>query len=377
MVQSTNRILRKSFIVFLALLLVASWYSSNSQEKSSNIDVAYFGFINDSIQLKIRNVYDSKGVLELYKANINTPVCEDELCYNLEVELYWDLAGNFLKYNDVSSKGLTKRDHIEFSDRDHHTLHTLLTNKWPAFLNFNKNELITNDPDVDVDGVSGATHRLILEETVEGAVYTCFVLWHIVNDHDAIHAMSNNTRKYLDEALIKKILTEDNRELHNYLIQQFSNSDFATYLPLILPLIKTGKGYFPKITISKMPKMLFGRDFTQDFLVEEFENLDYFSRTVVLKKLQNMQVSNDLLYQLLSQVSNRNSVQNELIFNLVCSNQRDDSFLEYYEIMCNNIIEGNIPISEDVLSKICTVDSNSKEIKKLSTQLKRYYKKNN
>src|SRR5690606_13434813 len=117
-----------------------------------------------------------------------------------------------------------------------------------------------------------------------------------------------------------------------------SEAQFAQNLSEVIGLIKTGKGYFPKNAIEKIPEKLFGTKEMQDFLVQSYDSLSYYTQVAALNKLQKVPLQNELSSTLLTQISDRNSIQNQKIIALIIQNN-DRGILEK---MIAHLIEKNV-----------------------------------
>jgi hypothetical protein len=125
---------------------------------------------------------DSSGIPVGFAKEIDKIVCLTGNCRKLELWLLWDGLGNYLGFELIENTPLTKTDHLEFSQEDYKKLHQLLSDKESVLRNMEQEALLfrSDEPVGEVDGYSGATKLSLREYLVEGAAYTCFVLWHTV-----------------------------------------------------------------------------------------------------------------------------------------------------------------------------------------------------
>src|SRR5690606_28328184 len=183
-----------------------------------------------------------------------TPVCKEGLCYLMVIDIYWDLLGNFLKYELPEEHPLTKFDHVEFSGEDHEKMCEILSNK-DSFLRFyaleNLIDTTVQKSSTVVDGVSGATHKSIQNEVVGGAVYSTYVLWHIVNGPIAKKIL-DHTESQFTEAMLLELLRSDNYHYQYYALNRIPEADSQEYLPSIIRLISDGIAYVPYFAIEKI-----------------------------------------------------------------------------------------------------------------------------
>ena len=119
--------------------------------------------------------------------------------------------------------------------------------------------------------------------------------------------------------MVRNIMAINTPEADYFLINHFKRGDFINFVPEIQLLIKRGKGYFAKNAIEKMPDELLVRSDLQAFFAEAFSNLGYFAQMVLLEKLQNRTISNQLANVLIRNVT-VDLYQNELIFKWLTCN---------------------------------------------------------
>lgn len=279
--------------------------------------------------------------LEKYSANIMAPVCEEGICYNVNVIFNWNLIGEFIDYQTQPYDPLTKLDHKPFTLADYTKLQRILTNHDLVFTSLPADKLVDKTAGIGVDGYSGATVAAIKNEVVDGALFTCYTLWHIANG-PVVDSIRRHTQSRLDKPMIAKIIAYNSASAHYYLINHLSEAQFAGNLPEVIGLIKTGKGYLPKNAIEKIPEKLFNTEEMQDFLVQNYDSLSYYTQVAALNKLQNVPLQNDLASKLLTQISDRNSAQNQKIITLLIKNN-DKSLIQK---LVDHLIEKKIKLSE-------------------------------
>ncbi len=279
--------------------------------------------------------------LEKYSARIIAPVCEEGICYNVNVIFNWNLIGEFIDYQTLSYDPLTKLDHEPFTLADYAKLQSILKNHDLIFTGMSADKLVVKTKDENVDGYSGATVEAIKDEVIEGALFTCHTLWHVANGV-VVDSIRNHTETVLDKYLIEKIINYNTASAHYYLIDHLSEAQFEQHLPELLVLVKNGKGYFPKNAIEKIPEKLFAKVPLQDFLAQNYDSLTYYTQLAALNKLQNAPLSSELTTKLLTQITSRNSAQNQKIITLIL-NSEDAAIIQE---LLNYLIENKVKISE-------------------------------
>lgn len=266
--------------------------------------------------MEITALYSDEGRLEGYQAYIKTPVCETENCYIVEINFAWDLIGRFQKFDTISGAGLTKLDHIPFTTTDYQKLDQLLQDAKSPLANYSKEELVRDTRSSEIDGFTGATVLEVKESVVSGGVYSCYTLWHLA--HGAVvDSLQLKTYAQLDTALAEKIVNQQDQEMNYFLIQHFSEQDYAQYLPQVLKTLEHGSGYYAKHAIEQMPTAVFAAPIAQDFFAIHFEHLNYFAQVALLKKLQPNALNTSMMQTLQQHLGDRNSTKNQLIRTLL------------------------------------------------------------
>jgi hypothetical protein len=222
----------------------------------------------------------------LYEANLNMAVCDDKLCAILQLKMYWDLAGNYIRFVTIPGKPLTKFDHKPFSSTDYQKLDQILADRNSMLRVLEKEDLVDKSVQVKattVDAVTGATPETIRNAVVEGAVYSSFSLWHYVNDSikDLIrdHTKSINTGD-----ITSQMLNSKNYETQLFALKQFSHQDYYTHFEELLGIIKKSNPLIKAYIISKLPLPFEVMEQNRK-LVALFPDLDGYSKSIMLNRI--------------------------------------------------------------------------------------------
>jgi hypothetical protein len=339
-------------------------------------EIAFQYMTDDLVLLDIYQYFDTAGLLDGYTSYVKTPVCEDSLCYEVELEFYWDLLGNFTEFSLTPEKPLTKLDHIPFSKSDYEKLSRILLTKTPSFVYLRKNELVgenINEEFPEIDGISSATVVEVREDMVHGAIYTCFTLWHIANGEITFN-IKEHTRKGLNEKLIRKLLSSNNVEGHYFLIENIDSRYFKLFLPEILSLAEKYRGFFIRRVIVKIPAYLLEIEVVQEFFSINFNQLEYPSQTRLIAKLKDIRLKKSTLEVLVDGIQYGNTQQNEQIIRLIIKNadsENIDILLKMYEVLRSR----QIIVSDNLYMKLISLEKHYKSLKKEIRKFKRAYDK--
>ena len=269
-------------------------------------------FVSDTLEIELYTIYDSLGVPDKYMACVESPVCEIDKCYAIELQVYWDLIGRFYKYDTLPGQGLTKLDHVPFTTDDYTRLTRILSDPYSGLSRYSKEELIGDTRTSELDGITGATIEEIRGSVINGAVYSCYTLWHIVHG-SVVDSLRMATVSSLDKPLINKLVDINDDDVGHFLINNFSDENFEDFLPEVLRLIEHADGYLAKNAIEQMPKNVIMHELSQGFFAQNFEELTYFEQVALLRKLNKDGLMQDLKNTLSRSLDDRNSYKNELI----------------------------------------------------------------
>jgi hypothetical protein len=297
----------------IGLLIFFSFQIIQSEEDNFKIKLHSGDFFLVSLQK------DSMGVAENYKAEINVPVCEEKICYDVKLMFFWDLIGDFEGFSLIENEPLTKLDHVPFTLDDYQKLEKILKNKDLNFVKLSVNDLVDPPTTPNVDGYSGATKTTVKNEVIEGALFTCYTLWHIAND-EVIDSIKHQTKNKLDPTLINKMLEKNNIQYSYFLINELTEQELYKYLDLFLKTMPKTEGYFSKNAFEKFPFYFFETKIMQEFLRINFSKLDYYTQKAIINKLQFCTNINSLHIFFLEQLESSNSFLHQNLIDLILKN---------------------------------------------------------
>jgi hypothetical protein len=189
------RITIKFFVktIFLGLILTSDYgfaqiryFEKPTLALSPDRVVSFLMASQDSIANDtLYQVLSKEGFPLSYYRKIRTSVCFDNKCRLLKCVIYWNITGRYLGFELPKGEFLSKAEHKEFTREEYLRLGTLLADQLSPLGNLSYAELAPNpkpttNADDEVDGVSSATAKNVLEYVVEGAAYTTYKMWHVV-----------------------------------------------------------------------------------------------------------------------------------------------------------------------------------------------------
>lgn len=326
---------------------------------------------NDSIALDIFETFDAAGLLNGYRTHVLSPVCEDGLCYEAELDFFWDILGNFTKFTVDPEKPLTKLDHVPFTTDDYQKLNRILLTQSPSFIHLRRSELTVepvNAGDDEVDGVTGATVQAVKKDMVAGAIYTCYTLWHIANG-GITFKIQEHTRQQLDTPLIRKLLAEGEARAHYFLLENMGARYFSEFLKDLIQLADRYDAFFAARIGEQLPLNLFSRSEVQAFFQKHFHRLDYLAQNTWISKLavsQSVNTSTRLF--LIEQILAENPARTQQIIKLLLDRSREDE-TEVFASLFARLQDQSIRPDDSLLPALQAIAEKDRNLKKMLKRL--------
>lgn len=245
-------------------------------------DTAFFS----SVKLE----YGIDSLPQKYTTIISTPVCDDGLCQTLELKVYWNLIGNYVNYDTVAGMPLTKFDHLPFVEADYEKLHEILANQNSVLERKSLDELFDRDSvrqSNTVDATTGATAQAIKHAIVEGALYTSYALWHLVNGSIKTKIQEHTKAIYSPELAEGLLKSEDYQE-QLFALKQFEDEDFKVYFDHVLNLMVSINPLLEMYILKKIPDAMWSKPIFQNQLVSTFPELTPNGRGLLFSKLSGL-----------------------------------------------------------------------------------------
>ncbi len=170
------------------------------------LEASQDSIVNDTLF----QVLSKEGYPLSYFRKIRTSVCFDNKCRLLKCVIYWNITGRYLGFELPPGEFLSKAKHKEFTPGEYERLGVLLADQSSPLGVLSYSELApvpktTTSVEDEVDGVSSATAKSVLDYVVEGAAYTTYKMWNVVYGVTQDDVMRLTTAS-LTPALTLKIL---------------------------------------------------------------------------------------------------------------------------------------------------------------------------
>lgn len=132
-------------------------------------------------QQRVQSKSDSTIHWEFYM-DVRSVFCGDDVCRVDPVRLYWDELGFFSHFTLKEGVTLEKGDGLDFEPQDYPKLQEILANRHSGLGELHKDELVREQSGGNgADALSGATVVIRKTDYIEGAIWTCYTLWHYAN----------------------------------------------------------------------------------------------------------------------------------------------------------------------------------------------------
>ncbi|RKN80912.1 hypothetical protein [Ulvibacterium marinum] len=290
----------------------------------------------------------------LYASDVSTPVCADGECKLMHIRLYWTLLGEYAGFDTYPKLPLTKHDHDEFRKEDYEKLHKLLADDKSILKRRRIDELVEEPVMRNVNGVdalSGATVAEVKESVVSGALYSCYVAWHLT--HGTIRdEIKTHTLSTLNANMLTDMLYSQNTDYQLFALEKMDSSQFIEHHSQTVRIFKTAVPLVRSIIAKEMPEKFRNRPELQRPFWEAFPEIDIGSRSLLLRHLESAPpyVGDIVSAQLGSMTKNQIAVfleflspkkhTPELLKNL---HSFADSENEAYSYLVKNYLEEHVP----------------------------------
>lgn len=271
-----------------SILFFVLWTTISYSQKKKDYFVK-----SDTLEVTLTLVSSKAGFPESYTSTIFTPVCKSGECYPVTITLFWDLLGNYKSYEMPEGEILTKNDHAPFKKEDYEKFGQILANRNSILEDFDIDEMkYTIDESVNsVDGITGATPKSILASVVEGAVYTCYTVWHIAQESFR-EQMLRITKESLTDDFLNEMLTSDNFEYHRLAIEKFIENQ--NYTPVLQYYQATENTFMHTFIIDELPSNALENEDVQSSLWERYFYLSYRNRMKLAEKYYGITVIEEI-----------------------------------------------------------------------------------
>lgn len=282
---------------------------------------------NDSVTYTLNLVLDEAGRPQYFYRNIYTPVCNTGECKPVYINFYWDLMGNYQKFDMPENEVLTKTDHREFQEKDYAKLQEILSRETSILAELKMEDLVVKGTENISDSANiktGATLKTIKNEVIEGAVFTCYTLWHIAHGQ-ASEEIKKITETYVSPKLLHHFLNSDNHHYQYWAMEKVIKADGhvqPAYEEDIQHVI-AGKNIFTaRHALQTVHPDFFATSARQTWLWDVYRRAVYPFQMAILKKLKDVPLAEALAVRIAKAVREGNHEQFKIKLALLAAQRK-------------------------------------------------------
>lgn len=232
-----------------------------------------------------------KDGMQYWYRRVFTEVCLTGECRPVDVGLYWKFTGKYLGI-EVYREPLTKTDHSDFSALDYAQLESILRNEWSDLREYDAEELIepSGTAEGPVDGVTGATRKVIGDAAVKDAVYTTYTLWHLIHvgepEQLALLALAEMAAR---PAIAHRLLVSSDTENRDFVLRGVVDGHLRPDPEIesaIVEGLSADDRLFRNISIQVLPKLDVSAHRVQANLAEAYPHLNAGEKIRMLSALE-------------------------------------------------------------------------------------------
>jgi hypothetical protein len=328
--------------VGILFLLVMNSLGSFAQLNDQKVRKANgFNFRTDDAEVRVNLLLNQAGDYELYMANLSGNVCSDSLCRPINIDVYWDLLGNFVDYKVAKGNELTKFDHVELTKEDHHKLHEILSDTNSLLRDYGMNDLVDTSikvvSQIKVDAVTGATNPTFEGAVVQGAVYTVYTLWHFVNGDIKKAMLEYSKKNVFTDTEIKRLLLSDHKVYKFFLIEYIPDHKVEKFEEELIRLISDKDAYIPLYALSRLPLKIWDRESFQQSILQKLDQYSNPVRISILENLPKQQLSSATINNIIKVIPVLTPAQLALTFKILDRNRSTikQSFMNEMKMLLN------------------------------------------
>lgn len=267
------------------LLYSQSWESLQKEENS------VFSFtVNDTLSFPIYLVGKTMVEEVYFATKLHTNVCNDQICLPIEINLFWDLLGNFHHFSREEGFNFTKFDHQYFDDIDYAKLQQILIDSLSPLRDYAVEDLLDKNEEkfsVEIDAVTRPTSKLFSNVTVPGALYTVYTLWHIVNGPIKQKLNAYTSQAYVNKKWQNYFARSKEPIYQEYFLKHIDPRDYEKYENDILNLLFAADDFIPHYAIDKLATSFFKNPSKYNSILKRLDQMKGHVVTEILKEITN------------------------------------------------------------------------------------------
>jgi|GEM_PF-787578 len=279
---------------------------------------------NDTASYTLKLALDDDGRPVYFFRNVFTPVCLTGECKPVYINFYWDLVGNYTRYDLPPNQILTKMDHKEFKPEDYEKLRDILANSNSLLNDVAMDDLVgkgTENLADSVDAKAGATLKTVKNEVIDGAVYTCYTLWHLAHGN-VVNEIRRITETYQNDQLLHSFLASTNHHYQYWAMDRVIDAQgtiWEGFTPDILTIIQGKNVFTARYALQRIGNPFFSSDARQKWLWETYQKASYPLQIAILKRLITVPFRPILTESIAQELPKVNQEQSALFLKLLAT----------------------------------------------------------
>lgn len=194
----------------------------NTTETPHKISVIHKGIsLTKPTQSTLIEIQNNKKQPIAYYMNVKSVVCGNQRCRVDVIKVCWDKLGRYSHIELPEGVELEKKEGEDFTDKDYKKLDVILSDPNSPLQNVYKNEIVNTIGSEGVDALTGATILLDKSSYVEGAVWTCYSIWHWIHG-ESKQILRNITGDSFSMLELKNYLKSDEKHQQLFAVEQFT-----------------------------------------------------------------------------------------------------------------------------------------------------------
>lgn len=266
----------------------------------------------DSMGLQNVNLLvDRKGLPVLYNSNISAPVCADGECRLMDIRFYWNILGGYAGFDKIEKSPLTKHDHDEFLEADYIKLHSLLMDDNSILKRREIKDLVEIPKESalkGVDAISGATIAEVKESVVSGALYSCYIAWHLVHGN-VKNEIRNYSMSLITYDVVLGMLYSNNVDYQFFALNRLNEIQYVEHYIRIAEILNSGIPLVRTFIVKNLSDSIWKSEELQIPYWNCFSTIDINSRSLMLDNLEKASTSTIEMLSAELQIMTKNQIK--------------------------------------------------------------------
>ena len=275
----------KYLMLIVWAIVLSGFRNQNSQNQYDEIFSDEVAVIPGKDSVFLNPVYLTNSTYHqyVYESVIKTPVCNDTLCQVVQLKVFWDLTGDYIRFDTLKGYPLTKNDHLLFTTDDYDKLQVTLRDGNSVLGRKTESELLDNTRkrySQKLDAVTGATDLQIKNAVVEGALYSTYTLWHLVNG-EINKVLASRTIENYNSEIEEQLLASNKNKSIIFALRQFDDQDYLNRFQEVILIMNKGYPLVNFYIVKNLPTEIFQIDENIEALKQIWNLLDPNTKSIL------------------------------------------------------------------------------------------------